>query len=146
MGRRAILFLLVTSLAIAPLACASGRPKNSIPIEFGDHTLWAEVADDEGERQQGLMFRREMGKDAGMIFVFAHPHRASFWMKNTPLPLSIAFLDANKKVLNIEKMQPYDETHYTWSKGEALYAVEAHQGWFEERGIKSGDVAAFEIP
>ena len=143
MGR---LFLFLVLLAAAPLACAAGRPKGSIPITFGSHTLWAEVADEDGEREKGLMFRHEMGEDAGMIFVFEKPHRASFWMKNTPLPLSIAFLDENRKILNIEKMAPYDDRSYHASVGNALYAVEAHQGWFEKRGIKAGDVAVFELP
>lgn len=143
MGR---LLLFLVLLAAAPIACAASRPKNSIPIKFGSHTLWAEVADDEGEREKGLMFRHEMGEDAGMIFVFETPHRTSFWMKNTPLPLSIAFLDENKKILNIEKMAPYDDRTYHASKGSALYAVEAHQGWFEKKGIKAGDVAEFELP
>ena len=133
-------------VAVAPIACAAGRPKNSIPIKFGSHTLWAEVADDEGERQKGLMFRHEMGADAGMIFVFERAERHSFWMKNTPLPLSIAFLDENKKILNIEKMAPYDYRTYHASKGAALFAVEAHQDWFEKKGIKAGDVAEFELP
>lgn len=131
---------------MAPLACAASRPKNAIAVKFGDDTLWAEVADEEGERQQGLMFRHEMGADVGMLFVFERAHRVSFWMRNTPLPLSIAYLDSEKKVLNIEKMAPYDDRNYVWSKGEALYAVEAHQGWFEKRGIKAGDVVQFELP
>lgn len=143
MGR---LYLFFALLAVAPIACAAGRPKNSIPVKFGSHTLWVEVADDEPERVKGLMFRHEMGADVGMIFVFEAPHRSSFWMKNTPLPLSIAFLDENKRVLNIEKMAPYDERTRHASNGDALYAVEAHQGWFEKRGIKAGDVAEFELP
>lgn len=138
--------LLLLLLPAVPAACAASRPKNAIPIRFGEHTLWAEVAADEPTRTKGLMFRHEMGADAGMIFVFENPQRASFWMKNTPLPLSIAFLDENKRVLNVEKMAPYDERTRTESKGFALYAVEAHQGWFEKRGIKAGDVAVFELP
>lgn len=114
-------------------------------MKFGEHTLWAEVADAETERQQGLMFRHEMGADVGMIFVFETAHRVSFWMKNTPLPLSIAYLDENKKILNIEKMAPYDDKNYVWSTGDALYAVEANLGWFEKRGIKAGDLVVFDL-
>lgn len=143
MGKVAVLLALLVVLPLS--ACAQDRPKNAIPIKFGKHTLWAEVADDDATRTQGLMFRREMGDDVGMIFVFEAPQRTSFWMKNTPLPLSIAFLDEKRRVLNIEKMQPYDDRRYHWSKGLALYAVEAHQGWFETRGIKEGDVAEFDL-
>lgn len=141
-GRRALLILIAAVIA----GCTASHPKGSIPIRFGTHTLWAEVADEEPERQQGLMFRREMGADDGMIFVFDAPHVASFWMRNTPLPLSIAFLDENRKVLNIRQMAPHDDRHYHYSDGPALYAVEAHQGWFEKRGIKAGDLAEFTLP
>lgn len=142
----AVLILLCFSLVAAPLSCAASRAKNAMPVKFGKHTLWVEVADEEGERQKGLMFRHEMGEDAGMIFVFDIPHKTSFWMKNTPLPLSIAYLDVEKKILNIEQMAPYDDRTYHFSNGDALYAVEAHQGWFEKRGIKAGDVVEFELP
>ena len=138
--------MLCVLLAAAPLACAAGRPKNAIAVTFGGHTLWAEVADEEPERQKGLMFRHEMAENVGMLFVFDAPHTSSFWMKNTPLPLSIAFLDEEKRVLNIERMAPYDDRSRHESKGLALYALEANQGWFEKRGIKPGDVAVFELP
>lgn len=128
------------------MACAGSRPQNAIAVKFADHTLWCEVADQEGEREKGLMFRYKMGADDGMIFVFEAPQRVSFWMKNTPLPLSIAYLDVDKKILNIDTMAPYDERTKHWSSGDALYAVEANQGWFEKRGIKAGDVVTFELP
>lgn len=144
--RGAVFVISCLLLAAAPLACSAGRPKNAIPLKFGEHTLWAEIADEEGERQKGLMFRHEMGADVGMLFVFELPHRTSFWMKNTPLPLSIAYLDAEKRILNIEKMAPYDERTHHFSEGDALYAVEAHQGWFEKRGVKAGDRVTFALP
>ena len=142
MIRRSALLL----LGLLALPACARHPAGSIPIKFGENTLWAEVADQEPEREKGLMFRREMGADDGMIFVFERPHVMSFWMRNTPLPLSIAFLDENRKVINIRQMAPYDDRHYHYSDGPALYAVEAHQGWFEKRGIKAGDVAEFTLP
>lgn len=138
---------LLVPLLLAGGCAATGRPSRALtPVKFGAHTLMVEVADQEPERSHGLMFRREMGKNEGMLFVFEEPHQASFWMKNTPLPLSIAYLDEKRVILNIEQMAPYDDQTYHLSKGLALYAVEAHRGWFEKNGIKAGDVAEFTLP
>ena len=138
---------MLVPLLLAGGCAATGRPSRALtPVKFGAHTLMVEVADQEPERSHGLMFRREMGKNEGMLFVFEEPHQASFWMKNTPLPLSIAYLDEKRVILNIEQMAPYDDQTYHLSKGLALYAVEAHRGWFEKNGIKAGDVAEFTVP
>lgn len=139
--------LLVSTLLllVALPACARGR-KGLAPVRFDGHTLWVEVVADDMSRSQGLMFRHELGEDEGMLFVFDEPHEASFWMRNTPLPLSIAFLDEHKVVLNVERMVPYDDRTYHRSKGLAVYAVEANQGWFEKRGIGPGTKAQFEVP
>lgn len=139
------LALLALALTLPMFACAATRT-NTIPIRFGKIVLKAEVARTEPEREHGLMYRREMGTDDGMIFVFDEPVPASFWMKNTPLPLSIAFLDSNKVVLNVEEMAPFDEKTFHRAKGLALYAVEANKNWFESKGIKTGDKAVFELP
>jgi len=138
--------LLAFALAGSMFSCASGSAVNSIPIKFGKHTLAAEVAKTELAREHGLMYRRELGPDEGMIFVFDHPEDASFWMKNTPLPLSIAFLDDQKVILNIDEMAPYDEHTFHRSNGKASYAVEANKNWFEAKGIKAGDKAVFDLP
>jgi uncharacterized membrane protein (UPF0127 family) len=72
-----------------------------------------------------------------MLFIFERPEPLSFWMKNTFIPLSIAFLDTDGRILNIEDMAPQTETTH-WSKGPALYALEMRKGWFMERGVKPG--------
>jgi len=129
------------------LSCTtSASSAKTIPVRFGKNTLSVEIARNEQERQHGLMFRRELGRDAGMIFVFDAPEDANFWMKNTPLPLSIAFLDSEKVVLNIDEMAPFDEKSFHRSKGKALYAVEANANWFESHGVKAGDKAEFDLP
>jgi uncharacterized membrane protein (UPF0127 family) len=138
--------LLLGLLAPACAALGRGSKPGTIPVRFGDHVLTVEVAATESEREHGLMFRRDLGADDGMIFVFETAHQASFWMKDTPTPLSIAFLDADKKVLNVEAMAAYDDQSMHLSKGDALYAVEAKQGWFEKNGVKAGDTAQFELP
>lgn len=133
-------------LMVALAAACSNAKKGLVPVRFGSHTLWVEVADEDPERSHGLMYRHELPENEGMLFVFEEPHEASFWMKNTPLPLSIAFLDENKAVLNVEQMVPYDERTFHRSRGLALYAVEANKGWFEARGIGPGTKAEFELP
>lgn|GEM_PF-394423 len=93
--------------------------------------------------ERGLMFRDSIPQDHGMLFVFSNPHVLSFWMKNTKIPLSVAFLDENRKILNIRDMEPLDEKTRHRSKGPGLYALEVNRGWFDRNGIKEGDVATF---
>ena len=143
---RVKVFLLAVALTGSMLSCASGSGAKTIPIRFGKHALESEVAKTELDREHGLMYRRELGANDGMIFVFDHPEDASFWMKNTVLPLSIAFLDDKKVILNIDEMAPYDEKTFHRSKGKAAFAVEANKNWFEANGIKAGDKAVFDLP
>ncbi|MDY0048596.1 MAG: DUF192 domain-containing protein, partial [Thauera propionica] len=89
-------------------------------------------------RQIGLMNRRTMPLHRGMVFVFPEDARHCMWMKNTYLPLSVAFLDAQGRVLNIEDMQPQTEDNHCAS-APARFALEMNLGWFRERGIKPGD-------
>ena len=96
-----------------------------------------EIASTPATRQQGLMFRRGMGEDSGMLFVFPDSSQRSFWMKNTPLPLSIAYTDDDGYILNIEDMEPFVGEH-TYSNGPARCALEMNQGWFQKNGIRPG--------
>jgi uncharacterized membrane protein (UPF0127 family) len=97
------------------------------------------VAADDGARQQGLMFREKMGANAGMVFVFDQPATQCMWMKNTLLPLSVAFIDAEGRIVNIEDMQPQTlESHC--STKPVKYALEMNLGWFKQKHIKPGTV------
>jgi uncharacterized membrane protein (UPF0127 family) len=131
-----------TSLTAALLfACASAGAQNAhfgtTQLSAGMHLIKAEVAAAELEREQGLMFREKMAPNAGMVFVFDRPATECMWMKNTLLPLSVAFIDANGRILNIEDMKPQTlESHC--SKGPALYALEMNLGWFKQKNIKPG--------
>jgi uncharacterized protein len=108
------------------------------PITIGTHKLTAEMATTAAQRETGLMNRFSLKPDHGMLFVFEHPEPLSFWMRNTYVALSIAFIAEDGRILNIEDMQPQaDEPH--WSKGAALYALEMKKGWFAERGIAAGE-------
>jgi len=84
-----------------------------------------------------------MPDDEGMLFVFEYPQPLSFWMKNTYLPLDIAFVSTDYRVLNILPMKPMDETPRYTSAGPALYAIETNQRWFAKHGIKAGDRIRF---
>ena len=134
------------TLAAAALALSSALPVAAaelptVTLTIGTHKLVAEVVTTVEQRATGLMNRFSLKPDHGMLFVFGRPAPQGFWMKNTYIPLSIAFLDADGRILNIEDMRPQsEETH--GSKGPALYAVEMKKGWFAERGIGPGAVVA----
>jgi uncharacterized membrane protein (UPF0127 family) len=100
----------------------------------------AEIADEAAEQQRGLMERTELAEDAGMLFVFPGERPLSFWMKNTLIPLSIAYIDGDGGIVDIQDMQPLDETSHP-SAAPAQYALEVNQGFFEERGVQVGDEA-----
>ncbi len=98
-----------------------------------------EIADDDAERQRGLMERTALAGDAGMLFVFGRERQLSFWMRNTLIPLSIAYIDADGRIVDIEDMEPLDDQTKHPSAEPAQYALEVNQSFFEERGIEVGD-------
>jgi len=135
---RSIGSLLVALLVVLPAAAAgAGLPTRTLVI--GGHRLTVEVATTPETRATGLMNRFSLQTDHGMLFVFEAPQPLSFWMKDTYVPLSIAFVDTRGRIVNIEDMRPQDESPH-FSKGLALYAIEMRQGWFATKGIAAGDV------
>jgi uncharacterized protein len=108
------------------------------PLQMGDATVQAEVADSRMERSVGLMHRTSLAPGAGMLFVYPRPRPLSFWMRNTLVPLSIAFIDASGTIVRISDMKPRDERHVP-SDWPALYALEVPQGWFDSVGVSIGD-------
>lgn len=131
--RAIVLALLVT---VAPAALAT-LPMRDLSIR--GHRLQVEVADTVATQQTGLMNRFSLQPDHGMLFVFPVARPQGFWMKDTYIPLSVAFVDSQGRILNIEDMRPQDESTH-WSQGPALYAIEMLKGWFVDRGIGPGDV------
>lgn len=107
-------------------------------LNIGPQTVRAEIADTEQSREHGLMQREHLCDNCGMLFVFEKADRVSFWMKNTPLPLSIAFIAADGSIINIEEMLP-NTTNIHNSQGEALYALEMNRGWFAKNSIAPAD-------
>jgi uncharacterized membrane protein (UPF0127 family) len=99
----------------------------------------AEVAANNAERQQGLMFREKLGPNEGMVFLFEAPAGVCMWMKNTLIPLSVAFLDEDGKIINIEDMQPHSTDSHC-AKKPVRYALEMNRGWFKHKNIKPGSV------
>ncbi len=122
-------------------AANTTAPASSLPViqlTVGGNKVSAEVAVTMEQRAKGLMHRFSLRPDSGMVFVFPRAEPLGFWMKNTFVPLSIAFIDSTGKILNVEDMAPQTETTH-WSKGPALYALEMRKGWFREHGVQAGD-------
>jgi hypothetical protein len=106
-------------------------------LTAGFHRIEAEVAATDRDRQLGLMNRQAMPPQRGMLFVFDHENTHCMWMRNTLLPLSVAFIDAKGVIINIEDMKPQTEDNHC-AKIPARYALEMNVGWFAQRGIKPG--------
>jgi uncharacterized membrane protein (UPF0127 family) len=113
-------------------------PLLTYPLKVKGHALRVEVARSDEEKTVGLMFRKQLGADSGMLFVYETEGRWAMWMKNTYVPLSVAFLDRDGRILNIEDMAPLTEDSHQ-AVGAAKYALEVNRGWFRTRGIKPGD-------
>jgi len=123
--------------AAAGLAQPLPRELPAVELSAGMYLIRAEVAADFQTRGRGLMFRKELASNAGMLFVFDEPGSQCMWMKNTLIPLSVAFLDAHGTILNIEEMAPQTENSHC-ARRSADYALEMNGGWFAARGIKPG--------
>jgi len=121
-----------------PTAVGAAAPLPTVTLTIKGQKVTAEVASTPDDRATGLMHRFSLRPDSGMLFVFEQPEPLAFWMKNTYIPLSIAFIDVNGIILNIEDMAPQTESTHQ-SRGAALYALEMRKGWFAERTIRPGD-------
>lgn len=138
-ARRRLCLALPAALlgGMAP-AVARADPLLTYPLRIRKHTLRVEVADTDQSRRTGLMGRRSLADDMGMLFVYERPSVQAMWMKNTLIPLSVAFVGADARILNIEDMQPLTENAHA-SDGPAAWSIETNAGWFEKRGIRAGD-------
>lgn len=116
----------------------ASEENQKIIISIKQYKLTVEVADTNIKRTLGLMYRKELAEDEGILFVFKKPANVSFWMKNTFIPLSIAFIDEKGVIVEITDLKPNDLTNKT-SRKKVLFALEVNQGWFKKRGIKTGD-------
>jgi uncharacterized membrane protein (UPF0127 family) len=125
-----------------PTAAAAPRLRIlTIRVSGGESVeVRVEIADEPDEQAKGLMARTALGEDRGMLFAFPSEEERSFWMRNTMIPLSIAYMDAEGRIVDIQDMKALDDNppHYVSAKP-ARYALEVNKGFFDERGVKVGD-------
>jgi uncharacterized membrane protein (UPF0127 family) len=135
MKKRCLLFFFL--IAVFLPSAASGLETATITI--GAVKLVVEVADNPVERSVGLMHRNHLPEDRGMLFVYPDEAARAFWMKNTTIPLSIAFADATGTIIAVMDMIPDDGALRYRSPGPAKYALEVNRGWFKKNGVDVGD-------
>jgi len=142
--RRALLALIASLCALA--AWPQEQPQNlaATTLKVGMHSIRAQLAATPQQRQVGLMFRTEMPNHEGMLFVFDEPSPQCFWMRNTLIPLSIAFLADDGTVVNLADMQPQNDASHCSAKP-VRFALEMNQGWFAKRGVKPGTRISGEV-
>jgi len=130
--------VIFAALAFQAPGAVRADPLLTYPLKIKGHAIRVEVANTEDTRRTGLMFRDALPENQGMLFVYETEGRHAMWMKNTLIPLSVAFIDRSGRIINIEDMQPQTEdTH--GAQASAAFSLEANRGWFTKRGIKAGD-------
>jgi uncharacterized protein len=140
-SKSAVLIIVIGILLFPPAACR-GSGLKTVDMHIQGKTVRVEVALTQAEKEIGLMYRRSLGADEGMIFVYDRDQRMYFWMKDTYIPLSVAFLAADGEIMQIEDMQPLDEKTIE-SRFSVRYALEANQGAFARWGVGVGDKVIF---
>ncbi len=131
----------VFCLLLFTACCRTNSPlqtTGTITLSFRKVQCTAEVARTPEERSKGLMHRKSMPEDSGMLFIYPENRIPAFWMKNTLIPLSIAFIDPGGMIIDIQDMEPETEDHHS-PPSRIGYALEMNKGWFEHNGIKVGD-------
>jgi len=132
-------WLLATAVPNHAQTAAPGQAPAIVTLHIGKATLNTEIAATPAQRERGLMFREKLADNDGMIFLMPSIGPATFWMKNTLIPLSIAFLDRNGVILEIHDMKPLDESITASESKQVAYAIETNVHWFALNGIKPGD-------
>jgi uncharacterized membrane protein (UPF0127 family) len=123
----------------AKAAGVAAKPiSHFFPIKVGDKVVRMQLAVRSAEMQRGLIERRDLGRDDGMIFVYEKPQQLSFWMRNTPTALDIGFFNATGVLEEVYPLYPFDETSVPSRGRELQFALEMNQGWFRESGVKPG--------
>lgn len=125
-------------LGLAGILPCPSHAGQTITLTVNGHQIIAAIANTPDLRAKGLMGRRELGENEGMLFVFPQAAHHAMWMKDTPLPLSAAFIDPQGRILNIEEMIPRSLDEHA-ARAEALYVLEMRGGWFGNRGVLAGD-------
>lgn len=138
-GLAALALTLLAGLSPAQAQPAGEQPQRlqAVTLTAGMHNIRAEVALTPEQRQKGLMYRTDLATHEGMLFVFEAPAPQCFWMRNTPTPLTIAFLADDGSIVNLADMKPFDDSSHCSAKP-VRFVLEMNQGWFAKRGIKAG--------
>ena len=136
-GAAAGLTVLASVLAQAQTGQEQPLHLQAITLGAGMHNIRAEVAITPEQRQKGLMFRRDLAAHEGMLFIFEQAQPHCFWMRNTPTPLTIAFLADDGSIVNLADMKPFDDASHC-SERPVRYVLEMNQGWFAKRALKPG--------
>jgi hypothetical protein len=146
MNTTRLMVTIAAALAMLP-ACAQpgGRALPTLPLTAGVHLITAEVAADEPARELGLMHRDGLPPNHGMLFVFDPAMKACMWMRNTLIPLSVAFIAADGHIVNIEEMQPNTDQIHCATRA-VPFALEMTRGWFAERSLKPGKTVIGGLP
>ena len=126
-----------TTNALAQAPDQAQPPLPTTTLQAGMHLIRAEVADEPGTRAMGLMHRTALGPNQGMLFVFPEQAGHCFWMRNTRLPLTIAFIDDDGRIANLVDMKPFDESSHCPVRP-VRFALEMEQGWYAKHGINAG--------
>ena len=136
--------LLALFLSIALLQ-GTPTPQTNLPkatLTLGAHSLTAQIAADDASRERGLMSRTNLAENEAMVFVFPAPQPVSFWMKDSPTPLSIAYVGPSGRIFEIHDLKPLDETPIPSASQAVTYAIETPQGWFTKHGIIAGSTVS----
>lgn len=137
---------------LAAAGCDGGAPARPppkgaaefFPVKIGARTVDFQLAVTDAEMSRGLMNRKDLGPDQGMLFVYERPQQMSFWMRNTPTPLHIGFFTSDGVLREVYPLYPFDERAVASRREDLQYALEMRQGWFEKSGVKPGDVLDLE--
>jgi len=133
----AAIALLICGLSAVLVSCERSPFGPLQTISVNGETIRVEVADTADKRSLGLMYREKLPKNRGMLFLYEEPTTSGFWMKNTKIPLSIAFIDEDLRIIEIQEMRPLDLTPHRPERP-YKYALETNRGWFREHGIGPG--------
>lgn len=136
--RSIILLTLFVVLGCGSAGVKDGEKRKLFALEIRGAVVWVEIARTEEERTRGLMFRKKLSENTGMLFVYENEDFRCFWMKNTYIPLSLAYIDSDGVIFQIEEMKPLDEVPVE-SVRPARFVLEVNQGWFRRNGIGIGD-------
>lgn len=141
------LLLIAAGCNDSPSSPPGSNPPTANSVTLNGATVKVAIAATQTARAKGLMGVTQMAADSGMLFLFADERQRGFYMKDTPIPLSIAFLDASRRVVFLADLAPNDTTTVGWLNAPAMqYALEVNRGWFALHGVRLGMTASFTLP